>query len=73
MIWWVIFFGGLANLILSWLFVVKNKALHVLMNALLGALIGALIFLILALDSPIRGWFKVRSEPFETTYRQLMK
>jgi len=73
MIWWVIFFGGLANLILSWLFVVKNKALHVLMNALLGALIGALIFLILALDSPFRGWFKVSSEPFETTYRQLMK
>jgi hypothetical protein len=73
MIWWVIFFGGLANLMLSWLFVVKNKALHVLMNALLGALIGALIFLILALDSPFRGWFKVSSQPFETTYRQLMK
>jgi hypothetical protein len=73
MIWWVIFFGGLANLILSWLFVVKNKSLHVLMNALLGALIGALIFLILALESPFRGWFKVSSEPFETVYRQLMK
>ncbi len=73
MIWWVIFFGGLANLILSWLFVVKNKSLHVLMNALLGALIGALIFLILVLDAPFRGWFAVSSEPFEITYQQLMK
>jgi hypothetical protein len=73
MIWWVVFFGGLINLILSWLFVVKNRSLHILMNALLGALIGALIFLIIVLDQPFSGWFKVSSEPFETTYQQLMK
>lgn len=73
MIWWVIFFGGLINLVLSWLFVVANKSLHILMNGLLGALIGALIFLIIVLDFPFRGWFKVSSEPFEVTYQQLMK
>jgi|KBSMisStandDraft_5_1062788.scaffolds.fasta_scaffold01264_6 uncharacterized protein YneF (UPF0154 family) len=73
MIWWVVFFGGLINLILSWLFVVKNVSLHILMNALLGALIGALIFLIIVLDYPFRGWFKVSSEPFKVTYDQLMK
>lgn len=73
MIWWVVFFGGLINLILSWLFVVNNRSLHILMNALLGALIGALIFLIIVLDHPFSGWFKVSSEPFETTYQQLMK
>lgn len=73
MIWWVVFFGGLINLVLSWLFVVKNRSLHILMNALLGALIGALIFLILVLDHPFSGWFKVSSEPFEITYQQLMK
>jgi len=73
MIWWVVFFGGIINLMLSWLFVVKNRSLHILMNALLGALIGALIFLILVLDHPFSGWFKVSSEPFEVTYQQLMK
>jgi uncharacterized protein YneF (UPF0154 family) len=73
MIWWVVFFGALINLILSWLFVVKNRTLHILMNGLLGALIGALIFLIIVLDYPFRGWFKVNAEPFEITYRQLMK
>ena len=73
MIWWVVFFGGLVNLMLSWLFVVKNKPLHVLMNALLGALIGALIFLIIVLDFPYRGWFRVNSEPFEIAYQQMMK
>src|SRR5664279_2300577 len=73
MIWWVVFFGGLINLVLSWLFVVQNRSLHILMNALLGALIGALIFLILVLDHPFSGWFKVSSEPFEITYQQLMK
>jgi hypothetical protein len=73
MIWWVIFFGGLVNLILSWLFVVTHKSLHILMNALLGALLGALVFLIIVLDFPFRGWFKVSSEPFEVTYQQLMK
>jgi hypothetical protein len=73
MIWWVVFFGALINLILSWLFVVKNGALHVLMNALLGALIGSLIFLIITLDFPFKGWFRISSEPFETAYKQLMK
>ena len=73
MVWWVVFFGALINLILSWLFVVKNRTLHVLMNALLGALIGSLIFLIITLDFPFKGWFRIGSEPFETTYQQLMK
>lgn len=73
MIWWVVFFGALVNLTLSWLFVVKNKSLHMLMNALLGALIGALIFLIIVLDYPFQGWFRVSSEPFQTAYHQLMK
>jgi hypothetical protein len=73
MIWWVVFFGALVNLILSWLFVVKNRSLHVLMNGLLGALIGALVFLILVLDFPFRGWFKVSSGSFEYAYQQLMK
>ncbi|HET7001787.1 MAG TPA: hypothetical protein VFI33_10775 [Puia sp.] len=73
MIWWVVFFGALINLMLSWLFVVNNRSLHVLMNGLLGALIGALVFLIIVLDFPFRGWFKVSSEPFEYAYEQLMK
>lgn len=73
LIWWVILFGGLINLILSWLFVVTHRTLHILMNALLGALIGALIFLIIVLDRPFSGWYKVSSEPFEITYQQLMK
>jgi hypothetical protein len=73
MIWWVVFFGGLINLILSWLFVVSHRSLHILMNALLGSLIGALIYLIIVLDHPFSGWFKVSSEPFEITYQQLMK
>jgi len=73
MIWWVIFFGALINLMLSWLFVVKHKGLHILMNSLLGALIGALIFMIIVLDFPFRGWFRVSSEPFEIVYNQLMK
>lgn len=73
MIWWVVFFGALINLILSWLFVVKNVSLHILMNGLLGALIGALIFLIIVLDNPYQGWFKVSSEPFVITYQQQMK
>jgi hypothetical protein len=73
MIWWVVFFGALINLILSWLFVVNKRSLHVLMNGLLGALIGALVFLIIVLDFPFRGWFKVSSEPFQNAYEQLMK
>ena len=50
-----------------------KKSLHILMNGLLGALIGALIFLIIVLDHPFSGWFKVSSGPFEISYQQLMK
>jgi len=35
--------------------------------------LGALIFLIIVLDYPFQGWFRVSSEPFQTTYNQLMK
>ena len=73
MIWWVVFFGALINLVLSWLFVVNKTSLHILMNGLLGALIGALIFLIIVLDNPYQGWFKVSSDPFKITYKQQMK
>jgi hypothetical protein len=73
MVWWVVYFGAIVNLVLSWLFVVGHRALHILMNALLGALIGALIFIIVVLDFPFRGWFRVSSESFEVTYQQLMK
>ena len=72
MIWWIVFFGALINLMLSWLFVVKNKSLHILMNGLLGALIGALVFMIIVLDFPFRGWFRVSAEPFEMVYQLLM-
>ena len=72
MIWWIVFFGAMINLTLSWLFVVKNKSLHILMNGLLGALIGALVFMIIVLDMPFRGWFRISSEPFEILYDQLM-
>lgn len=73
MLWWVIIFGGLLNLFLSFLFVMRNNFLHVLLNLVLGAMVGTLVFLIAAMDHPFRGEFSVSPEAYQNVYDQLMK
>lgn len=73
LMWWVIIGGGLLNLFLSYLFVVENKLLHVLLNAILGAVVGILVFLIVAMDYPFRGEFSIEPTAFQNVYDQLMK
>jgi hypothetical protein len=72
-IWLVLVLGAAVNIMLTWLLVIKNRKLDILINTLSGSLIGSIIFLIAAMDNPFRGEFSVSPEPFILLLDGLMK
>jgi Protein of unknown function (DUF4239) len=64
-IWYVILFGGMLNIVITWFFITDKFRVHVLMTALFAALLGSLVFLVAAMDNPFRGEFSVTAEAFE--------
>ncbi|MCX6952188.1 MAG: DUF4239 domain-containing protein [Verrucomicrobia bacterium] len=71
-VWIVVFGGSVLNLSLMWLFVVENKALHLLLTTILASLLGLLVFLLAIMDFPFRGDYSVGPDAFELIYQQLM-
>lgn len=72
-IWLVLFLGAFVNIVLTWLLVIKNKKLDILINILSGLLLGSLIFLIAAMDNPFRGEYCVTADSFQLLLEGLMK
>ncbi|MET0388875.1 MAG: DUF4239 domain-containing protein [Polyangiales bacterium] len=72
-IWEVIALGDLVIVILTWLLVIKNRRLDMLINILCGSLLGSLIFVIAATDRPFRGDFGVSPEPFQLLLDGVMR
>jgi hypothetical protein len=72
-IWLVLFIGAFVNIALTWLLVIKNKKLDILINVLSSLLLGSLIFLIAAMDNPFRGEYSVGSESFQLLLDGMMK
>jgi hypothetical protein len=72
-IWLILFLGAFVNIILTWLLVIQNKKLDIMVNILSGALLGSLIFLIAAMDNPFRGEFSVSADSFQLLLDGLMK
>jgi hypothetical protein len=72
-VWLILFIGAFINIILTWLLVIKNRKLDIIVNTLMGFLLGSLIFLIAAMDNPFRGDFSVGPGAFELIYNGLMK
>jgi hypothetical protein len=72
-IWLVLFLGAAVNIVITWLLVIKNRKLDILINVLSGSLVGSIIFLIAAMDNPFRGEFSVSPEPFKLLLEGLMK
>jgi hypothetical protein len=72
-VWLILFLGSFVNIMLTWLLVIKNKKLDVLINTLIGLLLGSLIFLIAAMDNPFRGDFSVSADSFQALLDGLMK
>jgi hypothetical protein len=72
-IWLILFLGAFINVMLTWLLVIKNKKLDIVINILSGSLLGSLIFLIAAMDNPFRGEYCVSADSFKLLLDGLMK
>jgi hypothetical protein len=72
-IWLILFMGAFVNIVLTWLLVINNKKLDIMINILSGLLLGSLIFLIAAMDNPFRGEYSVSSASFQLLLDGLMK
>lgn len=72
-IWFVLFLGAFVNIVLTWLLVINNRKLDIVINILMGLLLGSLIFLIGAMDNPFRGEYCVTADSFQLLLDGIMK
>jgi Protein of unknown function (DUF4239) len=72
-IWGVLFLGAFINIVMTWLLVIKNRKLDILINTLVGLLLGTLIFLIASMDNAFRGEYCVSSDAFQLLLDGIMK
>lgn len=70
--WYVVFLGAIANLVLIWLFDMSLLS-HLFLGGLLAAFLGAMIFLIADMDNPFRGAVSITAAPFEPILSDLME
>lgn len=71
-LWWVVAFGALLNIVLIWM---QDMEIHVhlILGAILASILGAVIFLIAALDNPFRGIVSVGPDPIALAYESMLK
>jgi hypothetical protein len=71
-LWWVVAFGALLNIILIWL---QDMEIHVhlILGGVLASILALVIFLIAALDNPFRGEVSIGPDSFTLVYRSFMK
>jgi hypothetical protein len=70
-LWWVVAFGALMNIILFWM---QDMEIHVhlILGAVLASILGAVIFLIAELDHPFRGEVSIGADSIERVYKTVM-
>jgi hypothetical protein len=70
-LWWVVAFGALMNIILIW---IQDMEIHVhmILGAVLASILGVVIFLIAALDNPFRGKVSVGPDSIALVYESLL-
>jgi hypothetical protein len=71
-LWWVVAFGALLNIILIWL---QDMEIHVhlVLGGVLASILALVIFLIAALDNPFRGEVSIGPDSFALVYRTFLK
>ena len=70
LLYWVVLIGGFINVSITWCFVTKRAAAHVLLCGAIGALIGLLVFMVAAMDNPFRGEYCVGPDAFEIVFER---
>jgi hypothetical protein len=70
-LWVVLLSGGVINLGYTYLFGVRSLTVHLIITAALTAMTTLLLLVILILDHPFAGSFRVESEPFVQVLRRV--
>ena len=71
-LWFVVCFGGLLTLWVSYFFWIEDVRFHVLLLSMLSVFIGLMIFLIAALDRPFLGAVSVSSASYQTIIQRVV-
>ena len=71
-LWFVVCFGGLLTLWVSYFFWIEDVRFHVVLLSMLTVFIGLMIFLIAALDRPFLGAVSVSSNSYRTIIQHVM-
>jgi hypothetical protein len=71
-LWWVVAFGALGNIVLIWL---QDMQIHVhmILGGVLAAMLSLVVFSIAALDNPFRGSVSVGPEGIALVYKTLLE
>jgi len=72
-LWTVVLIGALLTVFISYLFWLRNPAVHVILVSLLATFMALLIFLTAAMDNPFRGEFNVSADAYQTVLEHVMK
>jgi hypothetical protein len=71
-LWYVLAFGALINIVLLWLFEMK-LSVHLILGGIVAFFLSVVISVIVAMDNPLRGELSVTPEPYLDVYRDLMQ
>lgn len=71
-LWWVVVFGALLNIVLIWMQDMERHV-HLILGGVLASILGSVIFLIAALDNPFRGEVSVGPDSIALAYQVGMK
>jgi hypothetical protein len=71
-LWHVVVFGAVMNIILIWMLDMEIHV-HLVLGGILSAVLGAIIFLIAELDNPFRGRVSIGPDSIEQVYKTVMK
>jgi hypothetical protein len=71
-LWWVVAFCALMNIVLIWMQDVEIHV-HLILGAILASILGAVIFLIAELDNPFRGQVSIGPESIARVYDRVMR
>jgi hypothetical protein len=72
-LWWVVLFGALLNISLSYLFWVENLRLHAVLVGIFSIFLALLVFITAAMDNPFRGEYSVSPDAFQTVVDKVMQ
>lgn len=71
-LWMLLLFGALVNIVAAWMFVPETKIQGYFLNTMYSLTIGIMIFAIATLDNPFRGDVSVTPDAFEHVYEHVM-